>query len=180
MDSFLSLLVGLIVGLLFFFWDKKNGIKWYRRWHNLSHKNPLSQGSDLTFITNQPFSKRIVPAILLTAVFGYITWMFGHTNLIYTILTFTLMFVGVVAGFYIGPFLGKTVPEKIKDANQALEKSDKLESEIKDDLKVAKDKVLDKAPNASTQEEEETPPKAEGDNNNDKDWRKGVKDFLDK
>ncbi|MBT8326472.1 MAG: hypothetical protein KJP21_02035, partial [Bacteroidia bacterium] len=144
----------------------------YRRWHNLSHKNPLSDESDLSFLNNQPFSKRLVPAIILTLIFGYITWMFGHLNLIYTILTFALLLVGVLLAFYTGPLILNALPGKLKEANKALKKIDALEQDIKSTAEA----VLPKSKEEAKPIEEEIKPEKKKDDN----WRKGVKGFLDK
>ena len=171
MDTILSLIVGFAFGLIFTFWDNKNGKKWYKRWHNLSHKSPLPEDSNLSFTNNQPFSKRLVPAIILTAIFVYITWMFGELNLIYTILTFTLILIGVLLAFYTGPLILNALPGKLKEANKALKKIDELEQ----DLKSSAETIL------PTRKEEAEPIKeVKPEKKSDDDWRKGVKGFLDK
>ncbi len=172
MDSFLSLLVGFVIGILFFVWDNKKGYTWYKRWYNLSHKNALESEGQYSFINNQPFSKRLIPAVILTTLFAYGTWLLGDLNPIQSLLTGMLSLVGVLVGFYVGPMVMNKLPKGLKEANKALKKLDKLEEE----LKSSGSKKSTPEP-----EKKKDDPKS-GDNDDDKgdDWRKGVKDFLDK
>ena len=80
MDTLLSLIIGLVLGVVFVIWDHKKGQKWYKRWFDLTHKERLPEGTDVTFIRNQPFSKRLVPAVLITGIFMYATWWLGSLN----------------------------------------------------------------------------------------------------
>jgi uncharacterized membrane-anchored protein YhcB (DUF1043 family) len=171
MDSFLSLLVGLALGIVFFLWDHKKGQKWYKRWYDLSHKEALNEDRNDSFVVNQPFSKKLIPAIILTLIFSYVTWVFGDLNPIIAALTGLIMLIGVLIGLYVGPFMVKTVPSKLKQANKALKKIDAIEQDILDEHSVVEEAEIEEAPKP---EETKDEPKK------DDDWRKGVKDFLDK
>ncbi|MBO6515202.1 MAG: hypothetical protein JJ975_01450 [Bacteroidia bacterium] len=171
MDTFLSLLVGFVIGILFFAWDNKKGYVWYKRWYDLSHKTPLDSDNVYSFINNQPFSKRLVPAIILTVLFAWGSWLLGDLNLIITLVTGMLSLVGVIAGFYVGPMVMNKLPKGLKEANKTLKKIDELEKDLLDDQKEPKPQQP-QAPEQSSSDKT--------DDKKDTDWRKGVQDFLDK
>lgn len=169
MDSFQSLLVGFVIGTLFFLWDNKKGYTWYKRWYDLSHKKPLER-NDLSFINNQPFSKRLIPGIILTALFMWLSWMLGDLNIVAAALSTVIALVGVVAGFYVGPFVLNTLPKTWREANKTLQKIDDLEKDLKQEDKDTP-KTKPTQPDDTGKDDEDK---------DDKDWRKGVKDYLDK
>lgn len=169
MDTLLALIVGFVLGILFVLWDNKKGYLWYKRWYDLSHKDPLAQMNHYSFINNQPFSKRVVPAILLTAAFTLITYLMGSLNPAYALLTGGVSLAGVIVGFYVGPFVANKLPKGLQKATETLEKIDKLEAELKAEKK--KEEI--------TQQPKPEAPKSDSDKKDD-DWRKGIKDFIDK
>jgi hypothetical protein len=168
MVTFLSLRVGLVLGTLFYFWDNKKGYSWYKRWYDLSHKEPLETTDVYSFVNNQPFSKRLIPAIIIAVAFSYLTWLLGDINLIITLLTGALSLVGILVGFYLGPLILKKLPKGFKEAKKTLDKIDSLEQ----DLTNKSPKPISEP---TPEPEKKSPPKKDDD-----DWRKGVKDFLDK
>jgi len=168
MDTFLSLIVGLVLGTLFYFWDNKKGYTWYKRWYDLSHKEPLEVTGVYSFVNNQPFSKRLIPAVIIAVVFSYLTWLLGEVNPLYTMLSGVLALIGILIGFYLGPLIMKKLPKGVKEAKKTLDKIDSLEQDLKE--KSSKP-VIEPTP----EPEKKDPPKKDDD-----DWRKGVKDFLDK
>ncbi len=171
MDSILSLIIGLVLGILFVLWDHKKGQAWYKRWYDLSHKDPLHPSIDDTFIRNQPFSKRVVPAIIITGVFMYITWWLGNLNPLITFLQGGIALVAVIIGFYVGPFIANKLPKGLKKANETLRKIDAIEADIKEV------KPINVETPKPERDEIKSPPKKD---DKDEDWRKGIKDFLDK
>lgn len=169
MDTLLSLIIGLVLGVVFVIWDHKKGQKWYKRWFDLTHKERLPEGTDVTFIRNQPFSKRLVPAVLITGIFMYATWWLGSLNPLVTLLHGVIALAAVLVGFYTGPFIAKKLPKGLAKANETLKKIDALEADLS--AKEVPTKTIEP-------EKKEAPAKKE--NKKDDDWRKGVQDFLDK
>ncbi|MGB0850002.1 MAG: hypothetical protein ACPGTP_02040 [Bacteroidia bacterium] len=173
MDPILSIIVGFAFGLLFFFFDLKGGKKWYRKWHNLSNKNPLEDGSQKGFVHQQPFSKKLVPAIFIFVLFSLTLWYTGNLNPIEILISGGLLMLATMVAFYLGPLLLNILPAKMKQVGEAIEKIDELEAGIKQRQievpeKVEVKKPIEKAP----EKEKEIEPK--------KNWRDGVQDFLDK
>lgn len=173
MDTILALLIGFTLGILFVVWDNKKGQVWYKRWHDLSHRDPLVTAEKISFLNGQPFSKRLVPAVLITVVFMYLVWKLGSINPMVTILQSMVALVAVLIGFYVGPFIANKLPKGIKKANETLKKVDALESSLLD----KQEESIKKAP---ANKPEETKSEGDSENKKDDDWRKGVKDFLDK
>lgn len=170
MDTLLSLIIGLVLGVAFVIWDHKKGQKWYKRWFDLTHKDRLEEGGDLTFIRNQPFSKRLVPAILITGVFMYVTWWLGNLNPLITMLHGVIALAAVLVGFYVGPLIAHKLPKGLAKANETLKKIDALEADLS-----AKE-----VPTKTVEPEKKIAPKGKKEDKKDDDWRKGVQDFLDK
>lgn len=173
MDTILALLIGFTLGILFVVWDNKKGQVWYKRWHDLSHRDPLETTEKVTFLYGQPFSKRLVPAVLITVVFMYFVWKLGSINPMVTILQSVVALAAVIIGFYVGPFVANKLPKGLKKANETLKKMDALESSILDKKEATTPKEPDTKP-------EGTNPEKGDENKKDDDWRKGIKDFLDK
>ena len=170
MDTLLSLIIGLVLGVSFVLWDHKKGLKWHKRLFDLTHKERLPEGIDLTFIRNQPFSKRLVPAVLITGIFMYVAWWLGNLNPLITLLHGVIALVAVLIGFYVGPFIAKKLPQGLAKANETLKKIDELEADL--GAKEAPKKVIDPEKSAK--------PEPKKEDKKDDNWRKGIQDFLDK
>ena len=169
MDTLLSLIIGLVLGIAFVLWDHKKGSSWYKRWFDLTHKERLPDGSDVTFIRNQPFSKRLIPAVLITGLFMYITWWLGNLNPLITMLHGAIALVAVLVGFYVGPFIANKLPKGLAKANQTLKKIDALEADL----------GTKEVPKKTIEPEKKEAPKPKDEGKKDDDWRSGIKDFLD-
>ena len=175
MDSLIALLIGFGFGLAFAWFDKKKGNFWYRSWYKLTHKEALEEGSSSTFLQNQPFSSRIVPAIILSAVIGLVFYITGDLNVVMILIYMALIFVGIMASFYTFPFFTKQIQPQLEKVKDTIVKIDEIEASIKDKPNPEKiDDIVKEDPN---NKEKEIP---KDDKKDDKDWRSGVKDFLDK
>ncbi|MBI1306879.1 MAG: hypothetical protein GC181_09750 [Bacteroidetes bacterium] len=176
MGTLLPLLVGLIVGIAFAFFDRKRGLFWYRSWYKLTHKDGLPEDSQHTFLFQQPFSKRLVPAVTMTLAIGWLFYVAGNINFFELLLYLALMLIGMMLSFYLFPFFTKSVQPQIKQIRNTIERIDEIEQSIKD-----KNVTI---PIESKDEKPEEQKKDDSDKKDDKDkgddWRKGVKDFLDK
>lgn len=170
MDTLLSLIIGLVLGVGFVIWDHRKGQKWYKRWFDLTHKDRLPAGTDVTFIRNQPFSKRLVPAVLITGTFMYVTWWLGSLNPLMTILHGVIALVAVLVGFYTGPFIANKLPKGLAKANETLKKIDELEADLS----------TKEVPKKTIEPEKIEKPENEKEDKKEDDWRKGIQDFLDK
>lgn len=171
MDTFIGPLIGFALGFFFAFFDMKKGRYWYRSWYKLTHKEGLPEDSPQTFIQNQPFSKRLVPAVILSAIVGYILFATGGLNWVLLLINTSLMLVAMMFSFYAFPFLIQKISPKLGQVRDTIKKIDELEASLKrNDVKEKPE--MDKM----------EPPKdaQKSDDKKDDNWRSGVKDFLDK
>ena len=113
MEAYVALIIGYGIGLLFAFFDRKRGKFWYRAWYKLTNKDPLAEDSELTFLINQPFSARLVPAVLISLVAGFLFWVTGDLNILLILLYVALMFIGMMLSFYTFPFFVKRVQPQL-------------------------------------------------------------------
>lgn len=176
MDPLLSLLIGFVFGLLFFFYDLRGGKKLYRKWHDLSNKNPLNQDSEKGFVHQQPFSKKLVPAVIIFALFSILLYYTGNLNPIEIVISGSILLAAVMVAFYLGPLLLSILPSKLKQAGKAIDKIDELEANLKAEYLEEKEVIVEETTEHKPEikEEKKTEPKSE------KDWRDGIQDFLDK
>jgi hypothetical protein len=169
MDFISALLIGFAIGLGFAWFDQKKGNTWYRAWYKLTHKEALNEDSDLTFLKGQPFSGRLVPATLLSLMVALIFKLTGDLNLILILLYAGLMMAGILTSFYLFPFFMKRIRPQIKNVQKTIQKIDEIEESMSkvEPPKAEPEKIEKKEEN-------------DDDKKDDKDWRGGVKDFLDK
>ena len=179
MDSFIALIIGLALGVGFYYYDIKKGTKAYVKWYNLTHKDKYNSPVQRGFVFNQPFSGRITPAIFISAVIAVLFYITGNMNPISILLYGAVMFVGLMAAFYLSPFMFKNVPEQLERISKAIEKVDELEAELKNEKnEESPEPEIEKQ--EDPQDENEKKPDSDDDKDKGDDWRSGVKDFLDK
>jgi len=166
MDLLSPLLIGFVLGLGFAWFDLKKGNFWYRAWFKLTHKEGLDSESDLTFLKGQPFSARLIPAILISIIVVAVFKVTGNLNFFLNLWYSGLILVGLLAAFYLFPFFMQRIRPQLQNVQKTIKKIDEIEASAR---KVDKPKA----------EPEKIDPK-KPDDDEDKDWRKGVKDFLDK
>jgi len=178
MDPILSLIIGFVFGLLFFFYDLRGGKKLYRKWHDLSNKDPLEDASEKGFVYQQPFSKKLIPAVVIFIVFSLLLFYTGNLNPIEILISGSLLLAATMLAFYLGPLLLNILPSKLKQANKVIEKIDELEASVKSEFSEDKKiRVKEKSEKEAVNKTEEKTISKEKSN---KDWRDGIQDFLDK
>jgi len=168
MDTLLALVLGLVGGIAYYFFDQKRMKAWHRKWYALTHKTPLPQGIDIGFVFGQPFSGKLYSAIFLSAVITFIIIVTGTSNLFVELMYGAFILVGMMVAFYVTPLIMKHGVPRVKQMKESIEKLDILESEMKGEPQVKEPELgLDKTETTGDKKDD------------DKDWRKGIKDFLD-
>lgn len=171
MDSFLSLIIGLILGISLYYLDLKRGIKWFRSWYNLTHEKPSKEPLKKGFIHQQAFSGKFILALIISIIIAVVLYLSGSLNLFVILLSCAIIMAAMIIGFYAGPLVFTKLVPKIEDFKDVLEKIDVLEEKL-----INKEhKEVSIEPENEKKKTDPDPPKKE-----DKDWRGGVKDFLDK
>ena len=187
-------IIGLVIGMFISFYDKKSGKKLYHKWYNISNKNNLDPKMEIGFVTNQLFGQKLTVALIFTAI-AYVVHFFLVGDAFLGLFRMIGFFVGIMIAFYTASLLLSLFSKKISKTIDYIEKVEKgsidLKAEAKKGFEKAKDKVSEVAEDIKesvtgkeeTKEiiEEKTEPTPEKETpKDDKDWRKGVKDFLDK
>lgn len=195
-------LVFFVLGIALFYADTKVGIKWYRSWYNLTHKDPMADEVTMGFIYNRSFQIKAILALVLVGIEVGISFFWGSAGSLNDLLYGVGELVGIIIGFILAPRMIKTVPGKVKGAIDYMEKVDKGEVNLKKDIVKGAIKagseikdVLSETDNPKPEPKQEVKPeptpepeqkavepekKEESEEKKDDDWRKGVKKFLDK
>ena len=170
MDTFLALIIGLVLGVSLYYLDLKKGVKWFRSWYNLTHKEPSDEPLKKGFIHKQAFSAKFALALIISLIIAVVLYLSGSLNVFIILLSCIIILATTIVGFYAGPLVFTKLVPKIDELKSVLEKIDVLE-----------EKLIKK------ESEAEEIPKPKKINKNDldsssdkKNWRGGVKDFLDK
>lgn len=194
-------LIFFILGIVVYYLDSKFGVKWYRSWYNLTHKDPMPNDVSVGFVFNRGFQPKVALAIVLVGIELLLSFLYGSAASLNNLLYGIGEFIGIILGFMLAPRMIKGVPGKVKGAMDYMEKVDKGEVNIKKDLvkgafkagSEIKDVLSEKdkpepmpkvtpAPEAPVQTAEEKAPEPEkkDEGKKDDDWRSGVKKFMDK
>lgn len=123
--GFLSMVLAIFFeGMILYVLDRHVGIKIYRWWYGLTHKNPLPSDKDRGFIYERRANARFTFAMTLILIQnGLIVWR-GFVNPLSTIVSIPFEVVAILIGFYAGPFLNGLWERK----DPILEVVDRIES----------------------------------------------------
>lgn len=182
MDSLLMLIVSFVLGVALYLIDVKRGVKWYHKWYNLTHKEPVEVNYK-GFIHLRGAYQKLTVAIILSAVFFLIMLFFGGNPIVH-LLTSAVMLVGFMIGFYMATPVLKFLPGGVKELDKILKKADEVERIIHANDPNAKsepstipvNKEKEQKEEVKQESEEEKPEKKE----DDKDWRGGIDEYLKK
>ena len=173
------LILGAVAGILLYYLDLKKGISWYRKWYDISHKEPFKGKLDKGFIHGQAFSQRFITGIVISVLVGAIIYAAGSLNLLVLSLSMAVFFIALVGGFYLGPVVFSKIVPRVEEIKSSLEKIDVIEKKLlKKEESAEEVPELEEVPEQKIQKsqvEEEEPKKED-----QEDWRKGIKKHLDK
>ena len=208
MDQLVQILLFLILGILLYYIDSLVGTGLYRGFYNLTHKDELDPAVRKGFLVDRSAGHRLGWAVAIVVIASGIAFLsgafFGDRTLENALLVVT-MFVGLLLGFLFAPTVVRFLPGALKRSVDYVESIESGESSIGDDLRSAatkagkkivreavaagekvKDTVEDAKEELRGKEKEEArkpdpdPDEGKDDDEPPRDWRGGVKDFLDK
>lgn len=136
------LFIFLVIGALWYVFDRRVGVRIYRWYYDMTHEHPLSQEQQQGFIFNRRAKPRFAAAIALSVVQSVIVVLAGGASPMAELLTFFLEVPVLMVGFYLGPLADRLWRRK----DRILETVDKLE-DGKIDLKKEFQDVSQKATN---------------------------------
>lgn len=191
-----SMILGFVLGVLFYITDRKRGPKWYKSWYDLTHKDPLEALPPHGLVFRRHTKAKITWAIVLGIIVFVILLPFDGSPL-----TALIDGIGVLAGlvvaFFVTPLFFKIDQQKVDAVLSKLDETqdqpktvvpakeappvptavelEKEEMEEQAQDKSASDQASDKSNPDETSEDKPSSTNA----SEDKDWRGGVKKFLD-
>ena len=187
MEMSFAAIMGIALGLLFTFYDKKSGINLYKKWYNLSNKNNIDPDLEIGFVTNQLFGQKLTVSIILTGITYLISFLVFGINPIQSLFYMIAFFLGLMIAFYTSSLLLSLFSKKTNKVIDYIEKVEKegidLKAEAKKGFDKAKEKVMETVtPKEEEEEEVKEIPKEEPkpEEKKDDNWRDGVKKFMDK
>ena len=100
-----GLAVGVIEGALLYVIDARVGVRAYRWWYDLTHRDPLAPDVERGFILNRKANARFSIATVVALVQNWIALEMGWLDPFLAMLTVAIEVPVLMGGFYLGPGL---------------------------------------------------------------------------
>lgn len=95
----------VLLGTFWYIVDRRFGVKWYRRWHNLTNKNPLPTDVEVGFIYNRKSRhKALMAGVLSTVQTVLALFSMESINLLVELILWIVEVPMTMLGFLIGPW----------------------------------------------------------------------------
>ena len=102
-----TILVGMLArffaGVLCYIWDRKTGVKLYRKYYDKSHKDPLPAGTEMGYIYNRSTKMKLKRAAWLSVFVSGFSLLYG-VNFLTEFLHWLSGIVVIFLGFLVGKF----------------------------------------------------------------------------
>ena len=189
-NTFFAVILGFLIGSLFYYYDRKSGKKLYKKWYDISNKNELDDKINVGFVDGRLFGQKLTVAATITVICYLLSIIIGGISPFKGLFYAGGLFVGILASFYIAGMLFNVFSKKANKTIEFIESIEKGEKNIKDVIpsaKEIKEKIIPsgnessvKKPENDTIKEEESSKEKEDKKEKKDDWRDGVQKFLDK
>ena len=98
----------VILGAFWYVLDRRHGVKWYRFWFRMTHKDPLPDDVVVGFIYNRRSRHKVVMATILSTLQTFIALFSVDTlNLLVELILWIVEIPMTMVGFAIGPLVFK-------------------------------------------------------------------------
>lgn len=181
----------ILLGAFWYVMDRRFGVKWYRRWFNLTHRDPLPAGVEAGFIYNRKSRHKAVMATLLSTVQTVAAlFTLESINLLVELILWIVEVPMTMLGFMIGPWayrLWKGRDEVFDKLDEFHVKTRLEEKDEKSEAKAEKPKTEPESPRVSEPaepvqekqpEEKPEPPSPEPKKDDDDDGPDDPRDML--
>lgn len=111
-------------GSAWYNFDRRFGIKWYRSWYNMTHKDKLPTDKAIGFIYNRSTHSKAATAGLISTLQTILVVMYMDVNLLASLFMWVIEIPLMMLGFYLGPLVALMWQKKEK----LFETVDKVES----------------------------------------------------
>ncbi|MGJ8654168.1 MAG: hypothetical protein ACSHX8_12920 [Opitutaceae bacterium] len=139
----------IILGAFWYVLDRLHGVRWYRYWYGLTHRDPLPQNVVVGFVYNRRSRHKVVMATIVSTVQTFVALTsLESINLLVELVLWIVEIPMVMVGFAIGPLVFKVWKRKDKmlDAIDDFEQSHLGGREVDSSVKerdTAKDRVVE-------------------------------------
>lgn len=91
-------------GATWYNFDRRFGVKWYRSWYNMTHKDKLTTEKAIGFIYNRSTHSKAASAALVATLQSILVVMYMNVNLLASLIMWVVEIPLLMLGFYLGPF----------------------------------------------------------------------------
>lgn len=91
-------------GAFWYNFDRRFGIKWYRSWYNMTHKDKLTTEKEMGFIYNRSTHSKAASAALVATIQSILVVKYMDVNLLASLIMWVVEIPLMMIGFYLGPF----------------------------------------------------------------------------
>ncbi len=92
------------VGATWYNFDRRFGVKRYRSWYNLTHKDKLTSDKPIGFIYNRSTHSKAASAALIATIQSILVVRYMDVNLLASLIMWVIEIPLMMLGFYLGPF----------------------------------------------------------------------------
>lgn len=102
-----------MLGAFWYIVDRLHGVRWYRRWYALTHREPLPQDVTVGFVYNRRSRHKVVMATVVSTVQTFVALTSVESlNLLVELILWIVEIPMVMLGFAIGPLVFKVWKRK--------------------------------------------------------------------
>ncbi len=94
-----------IIGAVWYNLDRRYGVKLYRWWYDLTHKDPLPEGEQRGFVYNRSTKARFTAAWVVSTVQSVAVILTTPVNPLVELIMWLFEVPVTMLGFYLGPYL---------------------------------------------------------------------------
>ena len=107
------MVVFVMLGAFWYIVDRLHGVRWYRRWYKLTHRDPLPQNVVVGFVYNRRSRHKVVMAAVVSTVQTFVALTsLESLNLLVELILWIVEIPMVMVGFAIGPLVFKVWKRK--------------------------------------------------------------------
>jgi hypothetical protein len=119
-----GLVVGVLEGAVLYILDSRVGVRAYRWWYGLTHRDPLPPGVRRGFVYDRKANARFTAATIVSLLQNGLAYELGFVDPLKAMLAVLVEVPVIMGGFYLGPFVERLWRKK----DPLLAVVDKLES----------------------------------------------------
>ncbi len=135
------MLAFLIIGSIWYVIDRLFGVKLYRWFYDMTHRDPLPDAQYVGFIYRRKAQARFFSALVIAVGQGAVISSNTHDGPLIELLTFIFQIPVLMLGFYLGPFVFRLWENK-EDLFEQVDKIESGEIALRDELKEVAEKAV--------------------------------------